>query len=89
MIRVVSAGLKPASYPRWWTRAMLFGWRESIRLNEYTTLGCINMADDDTVLTELRRAATAIHEAKAVVFTSGTGMGVDSGLQYFRGPEGF
>ena len=38
---------------------------------------------------ELLRAAKAIHRAKAVVFTSGAGMGVDSGLPDFRGPEGF
>jgi len=47
------------------------------------------MTDDDYVLAELRRAAVAIHEAKALVFTSGAGMGVDSGLPDFRGPEGF
>jgi NAD-dependent SIR2 family protein deacetylase len=38
---------------------------------------------------QLQRAAKAIRHAKALVFTSGAGMGVDSGLPDFRGPEGF
>ncbi len=38
---------------------------------------------------ELKRAAQAIKEADACVFTSGAGMGVDSGLPDFRGNEGF
>lgn len=38
---------------------------------------------------ELQRAVKAIRAAKALVFTSGAGMGVDSGLPDFRGPEGF
>jgi len=46
-------------------------------------------ADDSAGLAELKRAAAAIHGAKALVFTSGAGMGVDSGLPDFRGPEGF
>lgn len=47
------------------------------------------MADDSGLQKDLRRAAEAVHGAKALVFTSGAGMGVDSGLPDFRGPEGF
>lgn len=36
-----------------------------------------------------RAAAERIIEATALVFTAGAGMGVDSGLPDFRGPEGF
>ncbi|XP_013391325.1 uncharacterized protein LOC106159559 [Lingula anatina] len=35
------------------------------------------------------RAAEAIRQAKAIVITAGAGMGVDSGLPDFRGPQGF
>lgn len=35
------------------------------------------------------RAARAISEASALLITAGAGMGVDSGLPDFRGPEGF
>ena len=38
---------------------------------------------------DLKRAADAINDAKAIVITAGAGMGVDSGLPDFRGPEGF
>ena len=34
------------------------------------------------------KAATAIRSAKALMITAGAGMGVDSGLPDFRGPEG-
>lgn len=34
-------------------------------------------------------AARALQSAKALVFAAGAGMGVDSGLPDFRGPEGF
>jgi NAD-dependent SIR2 family protein deacetylase len=37
----------------------------------------------------LSRAARAVAEAEALVVTAGAGMGVDSGLPDFRGPEGF
>jgi NAD-dependent SIR2 family protein deacetylase len=37
----------------------------------------------------LRFAARAVSEAEAIVITAGAGMGVDSGLPDFRGPEGF
>lgn len=36
-----------------------------------------------------RRAATLINDAEAIVVAAGAGMGVDSGLPDFRGPEGF
>lgn len=37
----------------------------------------------------LRRAAALITEADALIVAAGAGMGVDSGLPDFRGPEGF
>jgi NAD-dependent SIR2 family protein deacetylase len=37
----------------------------------------------------VRRAATAIAAARGLVITAGAGMGVDSGLPDFRGPQGF
>lgn len=39
--------------------------------------------------TEIKRAAEVIKCAKAIVITSGAGMGVDSGLPDFRGDRGF
>jgi len=38
---------------------------------------------------EITRAADAIREATALLFTSGAGLGVDSGLPDYRGPAGF
>lgn len=38
---------------------------------------------------ELEQAARAIAEADAILIGAGAGMGVDSGLPDFRGPEGF
>jgi NAD-dependent SIR2 family protein deacetylase len=38
---------------------------------------------------ELRRAAEATRSAQALLIAAGAGMGVDSGLPDFRGPEGF
>ena len=37
----------------------------------------------------VRRAAAAVRSADALVIAAGAGMGVDSGLPDFRGPEGF
>lgn len=37
----------------------------------------------------LSRAARAVADADALIVTAGAGMGVDSGLPDFRGPEGF
>ena len=37
----------------------------------------------------LRQAAEWIHDATGLLITAGAGMGVDSGLPDFRGPEGF
>lgn len=37
----------------------------------------------------IHRAAVAIRDASAILITAGAGMGVDSGLPDFRGPEGF
>ena len=38
---------------------------------------------------EIRRAASLLREAKALIVTAGAGMGVDSGLPDFRGQTGF
>lgn len=38
---------------------------------------------------DIKRAASAIADAEALLFTSGAGMGVDSGLPDFRGNTGF
>lgn len=38
---------------------------------------------------KIREAAKIIAEAEALLITAGAGMGVDSGLPDFRGPEGF
>lgn len=38
---------------------------------------------------DLRRAAARIARAKALIFSSGAGMGVDSGMPDFRGDQGF
>jgi len=38
---------------------------------------------------DLKRAAQVVKESKAIVITAGAGIGVDSGLPDFRGPEGF
>jgi NAD-dependent SIR2 family protein deacetylase len=43
------------------------------------------MPDDDSI----KRAATLIKQADALLITAGAGMGVDSGLPDFRGTEGF
>ncbi len=39
--------------------------------------------------TGLQEATGAVEEAQALLITSGAGMGVDSGLPDFRGPQGF
>src|SRR6476469_9695622 len=39
--------------------------------------------------TPMEAAANAIRSADALLVTAGAGMGVDSGLPDFRGPEGF
>ena len=44
------------------------------------------MVPDPTLV---RRAAEAIAVGDALLITAGAGMGVDSGLPDFRGPEGF
>lgn len=36
----------------------------------------------------IEQAASAIKNAKALLITTGAGMGVDSGLPDYRGPEG-
>src|SRR5215472_17156370 len=43
------------------------------------------MSSNDALAT----AATALQKADALLITAGAGMGVDSGLPDFRGPEGF
>lgn len=41
------------------------------------------------MLSHIQRAADLIRHADALIITAGAGMGVDSGLPDFRGPEGF
>src|SRR5262249_29045641 len=43
----------------------------------------------DVIHEAVRRAAKAIREADALIIGAGAGMGVDSGLPDFRGPQGF
>jgi NAD-dependent SIR2 family protein deacetylase len=43
----------------------------------------------DTLETEIARAAQLIKNADGLFITAGAGMGVDSGLPDFRGPQGF
>ncbi len=47
------------------------------------------MAADAPLEAALSLAARAVDEAEALVISAGAGMGVDSGLPDFRGPEGF
>lgn len=47
------------------------------------------MAAAKANLPSLKKAAAAIKNAQALIITAGAGMGVDSGLPDFRGPEGF
>ena len=47
------------------------------------------MSADAPFETSLSLAARAVEAAEAIVITAGAGMGVDSGLPDFRGPEGF
>ena len=47
------------------------------------------MSTDAALDASLSLAARAVDEAEALVITAGAGMGVDSGLPDFRGPEGF
>ena len=39
-------------------------------------------------MNDIKRAAQAIAEAEAILIGAGAGMGCDSGLPDFRGPEG-
>ncbi|HEV7401511.1 MAG TPA: Sir2 family NAD-dependent protein deacetylase [Chthoniobacteraceae bacterium] len=47
------------------------------------------MTPDASLETHLAAAAEAIRHAEALLIGAGAGMGVDSGLPDFRGPEGF
>ncbi len=47
------------------------------------------MATPTDHLADITRAAELIHQADAMLVAAGAGMGVDSGLPAFRGPEGF
>ncbi len=44
---------------------------------------------DVSLAQTIKRAAEVIHGARAILITAGAGIGVDSGLPDFRGPEGF
>lgn len=46
------------------------------------------MAEDPNIESHIARAAEAIRQADALLIAAGAGMGVDSGLPDFRGPEG-
>ena len=46
------------------------------------------MSTDVDLNIKIKRAAKAIKDAKAIIITAGAGIGVDSGLPDFRGPEG-
>src|SRR4051794_17347888 len=52
---------------------------------------CFAVASDEALMTDnaLDRAAEVITEADAILIGAGAGMGVDSGLPDFRGPQGF
>ncbi len=52
-------------------------------------VGRIASYDVRMASTDLDRAAAAVAGARALVFTAGAGMGVDSGLPDFRGSAGF
>jgi NAD-dependent SIR2 family protein deacetylase len=43
----------------------------------------------DAIPAAVHQAAAAIRDAEALIVTAGAGMGVDSGLPDFRGPQGF
>ena len=45
--------------------------------------------DAENLTPLLQQAAEAIRKADALLIGAGAGMGVDSGLPDFRGPEGF
>lgn len=47
------------------------------------------MVADASLEAAFSAAARAVNDAEALVITAGAGMGVDSGLPDFRGPEGF
>lgn len=47
------------------------------------------MSEKNDPTAACRRAAEAIHAADALLIGAGAGMGVDSGLPDFRGPQGF
>lgn len=44
---------------------------------------------EQRVETEIERAADLVADADALLVAAGAGMGIDSGLPDFRGPEGF
>lgn len=44
---------------------------------------------DDALRTQIHHAAEIIDQADGLIIAAGAGMGVDSGLPDFRGPEGF
>lgn len=44
---------------------------------------------EEMIAKQIERAAKAIKNCNKIIFLAGAGMGVDSGLPDFRGPEGF
>src|SRR5437868_6009551 len=67
-----------------WDSATLAGMTRS-RRSSSPMRGGVGMELD----TELKAAASALRNADALLIGAGAGMGVDSGLPDFRGPEGF
>ena len=49
---------------------------------------CRMSTDVEDLNNKIERAAKAIKDAKTIIITAGAGIGVDSGLPDFRGPEG-
>ena len=52
-------------------------------------MGCPSQRVTPVLPVASREAARIVADARALLITAGAGMGVDSGLPDFRGPEGF
>lgn len=50
---------------------------------------CVDMSAAPSLDESIKAAATLLNDADAVLVTCGAGLGVDSGLPDFRGPQGF
>lgn len=65
---------------------LLFKVVRSLSTNDEKSAGTGTMNQD--LQKDIERAAKAIKNAQAIIITAGAGIGVDSGLPDFRGPEG-